>query len=157
MKPPTTRQEAEKTRYGQWAGNPGGHAFNPCYCAYEVTQSGRVALQSQCGNKPGHGPEKLYCKAHAVMVDPPKSYTAWVVNVRHGHRCEPMEIIGESEKFVTTPDGRRSAKATEWARIFTNEDEAKAFAIKRAEDKIAAAERTIAEARKFIATLKPTA
>jgi len=57
---PRTKEEAEKRRYGQWAGSK-GYAYNPQFCAASVWDNIRT---NQCSRKPGHGPDGLYCKQH---------------------------------------------------------------------------------------------
>lgn len=59
---PQNAAEATKYRYGQWGGNPRGHAYNPELCAYQVSDGW---LYRQCSKKPGSGPAELYCKQHA--------------------------------------------------------------------------------------------
>jgi hypothetical protein len=63
---PKTRAEAEKHRYGAWAGRPKGSGFDPECCAYEQ-YDGR-ALFHQCRAKPGKGPDDLYCGTHANKI-----------------------------------------------------------------------------------------
>lgn len=63
--PPRTRAEADAMRYGRWAGNPEGMLLRPCYCAYVIGDT----YLNQCSRKPGHGPDGLYCKQHARMVE----------------------------------------------------------------------------------------
>jgi hypothetical protein len=65
--PPKTVEEAKDYRYGQWSGNPKGSPYDTEKCAYGV-YSGSSMIQLQCSRKHGHGPEKLYCKQHAMMV-----------------------------------------------------------------------------------------
>lgn len=65
---PKTLKEAEKTKYGSWAGNPKGRAYQKDFCAYEVWPNDRISVPYQCSRKNGHGPEGLYCKQHAKMV-----------------------------------------------------------------------------------------
>jgi len=66
MNPPKTRAEAEKRWYGVL---PHERNFNPDQCAYECRQLGRWPKYSQCSREPGHGPNALYCWAHAKMVE----------------------------------------------------------------------------------------
>lgn len=68
LTPPKTRVEAEKYRYRVWGGEPKGRPYKPGQCAWEVHESGRGCLFYQCLRKPGHGPDALYCKQHARMV-----------------------------------------------------------------------------------------
>lgn len=69
LDPPKTKKEAQQYRYNKWAGNPQGRAYNPTQCVYEVHESGRGYMFYQCSRKSGHGPDNLYCKQHAKMVD----------------------------------------------------------------------------------------
>lgn len=62
--PPKTREDAVKRRYRQWAGSPKGTPYVPSRCAYEVPDSGRSPLSSQCSRNKGYGPNCLYCKQH---------------------------------------------------------------------------------------------
>ena len=56
--------ERKLIRYGQWAGNPGGHLENTAHCIEEVyTNPPWPGIQ--CSRKRGHGPDELYCKQHA--------------------------------------------------------------------------------------------
>ena len=64
---PRTREEAEKYRYGQWAGDPKGLGFYSYECAMEVWPPGEW-ISRQCTRLPGHGPDGLYCKQHAAKV-----------------------------------------------------------------------------------------
>jgi len=66
--PPVTKEEALKYRYCRWAGQPNGVIYMSRYCAYEVYDMGRGGLFHQCGRKPGHGPEQLYCKQHSKKL-----------------------------------------------------------------------------------------
>jgi hypothetical protein len=58
----------EKKRYGQWAGNPRGTAYNPEKCAHEV-HSPDGWRWYQCSRKNGHGPDELFCKQHAKLYE----------------------------------------------------------------------------------------
>lgn len=64
--PPKTREEAEKYHYNTWAGNPDGTRYRSKYCAYGVW---RNWMNSQCSRKPNYGPDNLYCKQHAKIVE----------------------------------------------------------------------------------------
>ena len=66
---PKTIEEARKYKYGHWAGNPSGNKYDENDCAYEVWEQGRVINAYQCSRKNGYGPEGLYCKQHAKMVE----------------------------------------------------------------------------------------
>lgn len=66
--PPKTLAEAKKYRYGEWAGNPKGDAYDPACCAYEYWPKGEW-VPHQCTRPNGHGPAGLYCKQHAKKVE----------------------------------------------------------------------------------------
>jgi len=68
INPPKTREEARKYKYHQWAGNPQGTPYEEGLCAYEVWDRDRWGSH-QCSRKNGHGPDGLYCKQHAKMVE----------------------------------------------------------------------------------------
>lgn len=58
---------SKERRYGQWAGNPKGHAENKEHCVEEVFSSDGWH-HYQCSRKRGHGKDGLYCKQHAKML-----------------------------------------------------------------------------------------
>lgn len=62
---PKTKEEAEAYRYGAWAGNPRGNAYDPARCAAEVWNQSRGLRASQCSRRNGKGPDGLYCGTHA--------------------------------------------------------------------------------------------
>lgn len=66
INPPKTRAEAEKCTYGNERQYFGVQKFNPDMCAYEICLDGEFY---QCSRKPGHGPDDLYCKQHAKIVE----------------------------------------------------------------------------------------
>ena len=51
-------------RYGQWAGNPKGHAQDPERCVAAI-YGRREFVEHQCYRKHGHGPGGSYCSQHA--------------------------------------------------------------------------------------------
>lgn len=56
---------AEKERrYGKWAGNEKGTPEDTARCIAEVWPE-KFPISRQCSRKRGHGPDGLYCKAHA--------------------------------------------------------------------------------------------
>lgn len=57
-------------RYGDWAGNPKGHAEDTKRCIVEVwPTSGNGWIPYQCSRKRGHGPDGLYCKQHGAKEE----------------------------------------------------------------------------------------
>lgn len=61
----TTCEEAEKHRYGTWAGNPFGNSYNYGKCAFEIFSD---YVPRQCSFNNGHGVNKLYCKRHSHIT-----------------------------------------------------------------------------------------
>jgi len=62
LSPPLTRKQAEKQTYGHYR----PRLFRAEKCAWELyTDYG----QQQCSRAPGHGPDGLYCRQHARMVE----------------------------------------------------------------------------------------
>jgi hypothetical protein len=66
--PPKTRRDAQNHRYGSWAANERGVAYNPKRCAYEIPGGSSGMIYRQCSRPLGHGPAALYCKQHAKRV-----------------------------------------------------------------------------------------
>lgn len=63
-----TIEQAKKTVYGAWAGNPTGMKYREGDCAYDVWGGiGNIAGR-QCNRKRGHGPGGLFCKQHAAKI-----------------------------------------------------------------------------------------
>lgn len=62
---PKTKEEAAKYRYGAWAGNPKGTAYDETKCAAEVWGGPRGFTAYQCTKKNGKGTGGLYCGTHA--------------------------------------------------------------------------------------------
>jgi len=65
---PLTSAEARKKRYGEWAGNPKGSAYVPGRCAYDCFSKNDF-IPHQCSRRNGNGPDKLYCRQHAQIVE----------------------------------------------------------------------------------------
>ena len=60
---------AKKGRiYGQWAGNPHGRHEVLTRCITEIWPQGGY-IPYQCRRKRGHGPDFLYCKQHAKILE----------------------------------------------------------------------------------------
>ncbi len=66
--PPRNRDEAESYPYGRWQHAPSGYGFHSERCAWEHKVTKWWPIPSQCKSKPGHGPDKLYCKKHAMIL-----------------------------------------------------------------------------------------
>lgn len=59
-------------RYSQWAGNEKGNAEDEACCVVQVWPAEGWHVY-QCSRKRGHGPDGLYCKQHAKLVEAGKS------------------------------------------------------------------------------------
>jgi hypothetical protein len=55
-------------RYDKWAGNPRGIRESAARCVAQVADSTGFHFL-QCGRRRGHGPDGLFCKQHARMID----------------------------------------------------------------------------------------
>lgn len=60
MTGPRNLEEAKKYRYGVWS----LRHYVPDICAEEI-RDGIDCDSRQCTRKPGHGPDKIFCKQHA--------------------------------------------------------------------------------------------
>ena len=154
---PKTRDQAEKYRYNRWAGNPEGHAYSPKYCAFSVSCGGRSMMMGQCRRRSGHGPDKLYCRQHAMKVEPDAAETVTAWKVDKGY--EKFAIAGVpvakmTDKSVTLPDGRREGRSSQWQRYFKTKQEAAAWVDGQLREKIAVAKKTIASCEAQLATLE---
>lgn len=67
LNPPANKADAARTRYGNNSIYQ-DNAYDPERCAYEVWSGPRGMTAFQCKHKPGHGPDKLYCKQHAARL-----------------------------------------------------------------------------------------
>jgi len=56
-------------RYGAWAGNPKGTLEDKTLCIIEVWPKSGTWIPYQCTRKRGHGPDGLYCKQHAKIIE----------------------------------------------------------------------------------------
>lgn len=65
INPPKTHEVAKRCTYGH---KPFAARFVPERCAYEVHDC-KSFYSYQCCRKPGHGPDGLYCKQHAKIVE----------------------------------------------------------------------------------------
>lgn len=65
LNPPRTKEEAKARGYvvHWWAWMPG-------FCAYAIPEGSHE--ERQCSRDSGHGPDGLYCKQHAKMVEKTK-------------------------------------------------------------------------------------
>ena len=66
---PKTVEECRSIRYGSWAGSPKGTKYNEDHCGYQWVHTPWNWYFVQCSRKNGHGPNGLYCKQHAKMVE----------------------------------------------------------------------------------------
>lgn len=64
---PHNLEEARKYSYDQTGINPQGIGFATWKCAAEIAVSDWH--YAQCSRKPGYGPDKIFCKQHARMLE----------------------------------------------------------------------------------------
>ena len=67
--PPTTIAAARERRYGRSDGWYTPSRYKPLHCAWEVSEPPYYLDSHQCSRSTGHGPDGLYCKQHARMVE----------------------------------------------------------------------------------------
>lgn len=109
---PKTRAEAQCYRYRVWAGSPNGSPYRPTLCAYEVPEGGRSLLFRQCGKSPGFGPDNLYCRQHANIIQSANTTTHHPmnttkpkltdaeINVLIAEACGVEKVTSNAGKFV---------------------------------------------------------
>jgi len=66
MFPPKTKKQASQRRYGRGPGSRLGSSYDDTLCAWEVRYASSM-WTSQCSRKPGHGPDGIFCKQHAII------------------------------------------------------------------------------------------
>ena len=70
LNPPKTKEEAENRDYCvRRLYDVAAKKYNPSQCAYHVFPWRWTDKDHQCSRSPGHGPDGLYCKQHAKMVE----------------------------------------------------------------------------------------
>lgn len=63
---PATLKEAQRHRYGCWAGAPNGQPYHSGDCIAEIIPANeRGPVARQCSRKATTGPEGAWCPAHA--------------------------------------------------------------------------------------------
>ena len=67
--PPKTRAAAFGCRYGYTDTRFEGIPYDARHCAYRIYKHPSPMMSHQCSRRPGHGPDALYCKQHARMVE----------------------------------------------------------------------------------------
>jgi hypothetical protein len=113
---------------------------------------GRGSLPTQCGSAPGHGPDGIYCKVHA-LDNFPESVGTWFKAGGYGDSIEPIQVASFSDKTVTVMTGkssRRCARSSDDVSYFPTFEEAKACLIERFEKRLRMAESNAAEYRKTL-------
>jgi hypothetical protein len=134
---PKTRAEAEKARYAYDSIFRTSVPWDSAKCAAEVSYGdSRRTSYYQCPNKPGHGPDGLYCRAHAPLVSE-ASETWWYVG-RYSDEIKRRMASGSTEHTVIV-NGSRDKKVTDYGRYFPTWEEAHAYVIQRAEDALRSA------------------
>lgn len=154
---PTSLKDAKTHRYGKWAGHPSGNPYIEKRCAAHIMTGGRGSLPTQCSSTPGHGPDGIYCKVHALENFPEsvgtwhKASSGWAVGITQ------IQVASFSEKTVTIMTGktsRRCARKGDDECYFPTFDEAKAWLVDRIEKRLSRAEANVAEYRKALSEVK---
>lgn len=150
---PSSRKEAESIRYGAWAGHPKGNAYNPKYCAARTMTPGRGSLPTHCSRKPGHGPDGIYCKEHAIEFFPTKEET-WYETSNYSDSPKEVIVVNSSKQFVWLKSGdsaRKTSRSLHGVRYWPSLQEANAHIISRLKSEI---EATTARLKQLTARLK---
>ena len=157
--PPLTRADAQRLRYGAWAGVPNGAAYRGGHCAFEVWSRGRGSMASQCGRRNGHGPDNLYCSQHAALVDS-KCGTGepkiTMYQTASGYsRGEIKEVkVSRVTNCCVWLDGRRCEKRGGYEQYHETWDDARAFLSAGAKRALAHAESSLQSARAHLAAVE---
>lgn len=69
-------------------------------CVYSVHEDGRSVGFRQCQQKPGFGPEGLYCKRHAKEFEEKKAVATWYRVSRYNYEVEAVPVVGFTETRV---------------------------------------------------------
>jgi len=82
--------------------------YNPDYCAESVWEEGRGCRNHQCTRRPGHGPDKKYCRQHAKQygdLGDEAVVKIWFARVRCGAvEFGTAEVIEKTTYFEPTGD-----------------------------------------------------
>jgi hypothetical protein len=62
-------QGGNMRRYNKWAGNSEGTKEDITRCIVQVSDRGKFSLFYQCRRKRGYGPNNLFCKQHAKLLE----------------------------------------------------------------------------------------
>ena len=102
-KAPMTLEEARKTYYGTTYGAKNLKSnYIEGRCAKGITvQEGMATYHHQCSRKNGHGPESLYCKAHAeAYIDHSDVETSTWYKMGTYDTVKSVEVVKSTEHFV---------------------------------------------------------
>tara|TARA_R110000772_G_scaffold249530_2_gene363945 strand:+ start:74949 stop:75407 length:459 start_codon:yes stop_codon:yes gene_type:complete len=147
----TTLEEARAYKFGVWAGNQNGQAYNEGKCVDTVWKK---FSSYQCVNKNGYGPEKLYCKKHAP-VDKNTPTTIWYeVSTRFNYNIVEIKVISETEMQLIDNNGYRLKKRDLHNIRFPSLKLAQDYLISIAKNNITDAEEQISKASEFINSVK---
>lgn len=153
-----TLEEAKAYLYGSWAGNPKGSAFDPSCCAEAVWTGGRGSLEHQCRAKPGHGPDKLYCKAHARkhVSGIEAEVQTWYYTSTHSWKIEERKVSNATDLFVWLVSGdsaRKTSRIDRWGTYWPTKEKAIKHLKDRANAQIENSKQSIKEAEKALESL----
>lgn len=147
MSPVNSLSEAQKYRYGVWAGCPNGYPYNPKYCAEPIMTGGRGSLPAQCAQKPGSGRDGIFCNRHALQHPAEKQ------KIEKWFRCNAMfspdppqvvEVVRATKSMIfiradsgcASPTIRQELRFSQYYRYFPTYKEALEFLLDRIDKEI---------------------
>lgn len=153
MEYPKNKAEAEKYRYGCWAGHPNGRPYDPKYCAQPTMTGGRASLPTQCGRSPGHGKDGIFCKKHSYANPETKmpEFSVWEVDFAFSIWIrETKNMVDETAKFFIDSSGYKRAKQGNGFKIFRDYYDAVECALQMISSRIAKCKRDIADYEELV-------
>jgi len=118
---------------------------------------GRGSLPTQCRSKPGHGPDGIYCKTHALEHFPESLGTWYKSRFGYTNTIEPVQVANFSGSTVTVITGHtshRTKRSGSDYSYFPTFDEAKDWLIGKIEGRLKRAESDVVEYRKTLENVK---
>jgi hypothetical protein len=153
---PTSREIARTHIYGKWAGYK-GNPYDEKRCACHIMTGGRGSLPTQCRGTPGHGPDGIYCKVHALENFPEPVGTWYKAETGYRDEINPVQVAAFSDKTVTVMTGTTSRRVNvrgDDYHYFPSFEQAKAWLLARLEKRLQRAESDVNEYRKSLESVK---
>lgn len=155
----------EADKVGVNKADSGGH--RKFYCANACAMGNRIAIKYvsfQGSSRLSRGEAERFLARldggyigshHGLDLSAPEEesprttwYRAWFGKI------EPVEVVSETEQFVTIAGGRRDKKITDWQSYFKTYDAAKAWLLAGALEKLNAAKANVERAEQELAKLE---